>query len=193
MVLDAIGHQVVDSPGLGLLDLVLVKLHRLPRTRRRRPLRWRLQNWFGDGEFRRRRCRWRRLFCSEELVHETRFAIFDDTLLWWHRRCWRSKRRTEKRKNQLFKLYLLFNKKNRGCKENICNNILDLNKLNRSFRRCCMIQCIGRLKVITKLSLLQALYWFFATRVPYQVDCIFVENMWINQNAWFEHLKKIDL
>ena len=111
MVLDAIGRHVVDSPGLGLLDLVLVKLHRLPRTRRRRPLRWRLQNWFGDGEFRRRRCRWRRLFCSEELVHETRFAIFDDTLLWWHRRCWRSKRRTEKRKNQLFKLYLLFNKK----------------------------------------------------------------------------------
>ena len=158
-VLNAIGRHVVDSPGLGLFDLVLVELHRLPGTRRRRPLRWRLQNRFGDGEFRRRRCRWRRLVCPEELVHETRFTIFDDALLWWHRGCGRSKRRTGKEKNQLFKLYLIFYKKNRVGNENIwCNNIFDLNKLNRSFRRCCMIQCIGRLKVITKLSLLQALF-----------------------------------
>ena len=56
-------------------------------------------------------------------------------------------------------LVIFTNKEIRCCKENIsCNNIFDLNKLNRSFRRCCMIQCIGRLKVITKLSLLQPLY-----------------------------------
>ena len=105
-VLNAIGRHVVDSPGLGLLDLVLVELHRLPRTWRRRPLRWRLQNRFGDGEFRRRRRRWRRLFCPEELVHETCFAIFDDALLWWHRGCWRSKGGTEKQKNQIFNVKL---------------------------------------------------------------------------------------
>ena len=191
-VLNAIGCHVVDSPGLGLLDLVLVELHRLPRTWRRRPLRWRLQNRFGDGEFRRRRCRWRRLFCSEELVHETCFAIFDDALLWWHRRCWRSKRGTGKHKNQLFLS---------------CNIILQTKKLDvakKTFRAIIFwtwinwteasgdvawFTVLGDWRSLLSWAYSRLLIDFLLQKSHFKkVDSIFVENMWIYQNAWFEYL-----
>ena len=90
---DTIGNQLVGPSCLGLLHLLLVELHRLPGTRGIRP-HWRLQNRLGDGKFSRRRL-WR-LF-AKQLVHETRFSVFDHTLLGWHWGCWRSKGGARKR------------------------------------------------------------------------------------------------
>ena len=92
-ILDSVGNHLAGPSSLRLLHLLLVELHRLPRTRRRRPL-WRLQNRLGDGEL-----SWRRLWrlFPEQFVHETRFSMFDHALLWWHWGCWRSKGGTRRK------------------------------------------------------------------------------------------------